>query len=53
MHRGYSDAPVTNLNRKPKEREETWFDRVVQYAFFMVLGAFCMALYCMRFPVNP
>lgn len=45
MNRGYSDTPVTNLNRKPKVREETWFDRIVQYLFFMVLGAFGMLVY--------
>lgn len=44
----YTDCPVKDLKKAPKGlygRKETWFDRLVQYAFFFVLGAFGMLLY--------
>jgi hypothetical protein len=44
----YSDCPVTNLKKRDEGlygRKETWVDRVVQYIFFLVLGAFGMLVY--------
>ena len=43
----YSYAPLTDLKKKERSlygRKENWFDRVVQYIFFFVLGAFCMLM---------
>ena len=46
--RGYSYTPLTELKKKERglyTRKESWFDRVIQYIFFFVLGAFAACMY--------